>query len=241
VGWIPDGGGRAWHEDEYLGGLSSDNTLVSPVFDLSGIVGSSLKFDGETYYASYLANNPAGYGDGISNMEITTDGGLTWSVVWTDTSLNNGTYSPCVNLGAFDGMSNVQLGIHFFGTYAQEWWVDNIVIEGGGCGGGGGPMTYDVVGLLGGGTATATITGATPGGNILVGYSLTGAGPTMTPYGLVDMSMPITAMPMQSADFFGDLVFTVAVPSSASGMVVYSQAVDISSSGLTPSIAEPIL
>jgi hypothetical protein len=242
VGWIPDGTGRAWHEDENLGGLASDNHLVSPAFDLTGVAGTKLTFDGETNYATYLANNPAGYGNGISNMEITTDGGLTWIMVWTDTSLVNGFYSPCVNISAFDGMTNVQLGIYFFGDYAQEWWVDNVVIEGGGgCGGSGGALTYSVTGLLGGSTATATITGAMPGGNILIGYSLTGAGPTVTPYGSVDMSAPITAMPMQTADFFGDLTLQVPVPTRASGQVLYSQAVDLGSGSLTPSIAESIL
>jgi hypothetical protein len=120
--------------------------------------------------------------------------------------------------------------------------VDNVVIEGGGgCGGSGGALTYSVTGLLGGSTATATITGAMPGGNILIGYSLTGAGPTVTPYGSVDMSAPITAMPMQTADFFGDLTLQVPVPTRASGQVLYSQAVDLGSGSLTPSIAESIL
>ena len=123
--------GRAWHEDEYLPGLYSDNTLVSSTFDLSGIAGATMTFDGETYWATYLANNPAGYGDGVSNMEISTDGGVTWTVVWTDTSLVNGSYSESVDLSAYDGMTGLTLGVHFFGTYAQEWWVDNIVIGGG--------------------------------------------------------------------------------------------------------------
>jgi hypothetical protein len=239
VGWIPDGAGRAWHEDE--SGLTSDNHLVSPIFDLTGVLGATLTFDGETNWATYLANNPGSVGNGISNMEITTDGGLSWTMVWTDTSIANGTYSPCVNLSAFDGLNNVQLGIHFFGTYAQEWWVDNLVIDGGGCGGSGGPMTYTLVGLIGGGTATATLTGATPLGHVLIGYSLAGAGPTMTAYGLVDMSTPIIALPMQTADFFGGITLTLAVPVRASGHVVYTQAVDLSSSFLSPSIAESIL
>jgi hypothetical protein len=42
--------------------------------------------------------------------------------------------------------------------------------------------------LFGGGNGTLTVTGATVGGGVLIGYSLTGAGPTNTAFGPVDMS-----------------------------------------------------
>ena len=227
--------GRAWHEDEYLPGLYSDNTLVSSTFDLSGIAGATMTFDGETYWATYLANNPAGYGDGVSNMEISTDGGVTWTVVWTDTSLVNGSYSPSVDLSAYDGMTGLTLGVHFFGTYAQEWWVDNIVVDGG-LG-----LNYSITGLAGGGTATLTVAGATPSGGVLIGYSLAGAGPTMTPFGLVDMSMPISQLPTLTANGSGTASMTTGIPAQASGVTLYTQAADLSSSALTNSLAEVIL
>ncbi|MDP7062418.1 MAG: hypothetical protein QF489_05720 [Planctomycetota bacterium] len=237
VGWIPDGIGRAWCEDE-AGIGTVDTTLLSPVFDLTGVSGATLTFDGETYWAAYLANHPSSLGDGVSNMEITTDGGATWDVVWTDTSLNNGdTYSPSVDLSAYDGMSGVQLGIRFYGTWAQEWWVDNVVIDGGG---GGGPA-YTVTGLVGGGTATLTVTGATAGGGVLLGYSLTGAGPTMTPFGSVDMSAPISRLPTLTADAAGTASMTTGVPGRASGFTLYTQGADLTSGTLTNSLAEAIL
>jgi len=128
VGWIPDVAGRAWHEDEF--GPISDMTLVSPVIDLSSATNVFLHFDGETNYATYLANHPSSVGDGISNMEVTTNGGSTWTVVWTDTAQNSGdTYAPTIDLSAFAGNPSVQIGMHFFGTYAQEWWVDNVVVD----------------------------------------------------------------------------------------------------------------
>jgi len=236
-GWIADSMGRAWHEDEYLGGLSSDNTLISPTFDLSGVTGSTLTFDGETNYATYLANNPAGYGDGVSNMELTTDGGLTWTVVWTDTSLVNGTYAATADLSSFDGMTGVQLGIHFFGTYAQEWWVDNVVIDGGG----GTSFTLSATGLVSGGTATVSLAGATPGGDVLIGYSFTGAGPNWTPYGMVDIGGPIKTLPIQVADGGGNVSITAGVAVRIANHTLYAQAVDLSSGTLSNSIAEPIL
>ena len=236
-GWI-DGAGRAWHEDEYLGGLSSDSMLVSPVMDFSGASGSTLTFQSETHYSAYLANNPLGYGDGVSSMEISTDGGLTWAMVWTDVStVDYVVTTESVDLSAYDGMASVQLGIHFFGTYAQEWWVDDVVV---GAGGPGGPA-YSATGLVGGGTATLTVTGATALGNVLLGYSLTGAGPSATPFGMVDMSAPISQLPMLTADAAGTAAMSTGVPGRASGFTVYTQGADISTGTLTNSLAEAIL
>ncbi|MHC4824168.1 MAG: hypothetical protein ACYTEP_09135 [Planctomycetota bacterium] len=129
VGWIASADGRAWHQDE-AGVGTTDFTLVSPAMDLTALANVYLHFEGETNWANYLANHPTSLGDGISNMEISTDGGLTWTVVWTDTSLASGDeYQPDVDLSAWAGMSNVQLGIHFYGTFAQEWWVDNVLVD----------------------------------------------------------------------------------------------------------------
>lgn len=129
VGWIASVDSRAWHQDE-SGVGTTDFTLVSPAMDLSLLGTVYLHFEGETNWANYLANHPSSLGDGASTMEVTTDGGLTWTEVWTDTSLTSGdTYSPDVDLSAWGGMSNVQLGIHFYGTFAQEWWVDNVLVD----------------------------------------------------------------------------------------------------------------
>jgi len=232
VGWIPDGAGRAWHEDEIL---QSDNYLISPLMDLSGVSSTTLTFDAEVYYSFYLSHN--GGGNGISSMEITTDGGVTWTEIWRDLSTFDGLYSASVDMSAYDGMSGVQLGAHFYGDWAQEWWIDNIVIDGGGSGG----PAYAATGLVGGGTATLTVTGATALGNVLIGYSLTGAGPTGTPFGMVDMSMPITQLPMLTADAAGTAAMSTGIPGRASGFTVYTQAADMATGVLTNSLAEAIL
>lgn len=130
VGWISDSGSRAWHEDEYLSGLSSENRLESPVFSLAGMTQAYLHFEAETHYSAYLANNPLGYGDGISDMQISTDGGMTWNTVWTDaTTVDYVPYGPSISLSQYLGQTNVQVGIYFFGTYAQEWWVDSVQVD----------------------------------------------------------------------------------------------------------------
>jgi len=235
VGWIFDSvGGRAWSEDEFGVG-TADNTLVSPVFSLAGVSSTTLTFDSQLGWGSYLAVN--GSGDGHNTMEISSDGGLTWTVAWDDVSPGSGSYPGIsVDLSAFDGMAGLQLGIHFYGTYAQEWWVDNVVVDGGGSG-----LSYATSGLVGGANATLTVSGATAGGGVLIGYSLTGAGPTNTPFGPVDMSNPITQLPALTADGAGVASVTTMVPGRATGFTVYTQAADLTSSALTNSLAEVVL
>lgn len=129
MGWHSSGSTRAWHEDE-SGGYTCDSYLVSPVIDLSSASSAYLHFAGETYFVNYLANNPSGFGDGISNVEVTTDGGATWTVLWTDTStVDNTPYAPNLNLTPYAGNSNVQIAFHYYGTYAHEWWVDYLIID----------------------------------------------------------------------------------------------------------------
>jgi len=235
VGWIPDGTGRAWCEDE-AGVGTADITLVSPVMDLTSAGSVYLHFDGETYWANYLANHPSSLGDGISTMEISTDGGLTWAVVWTDTSQNNGdTYSPTVDLSSYAGNASVQLGVHFYGTWAQEWWLDNVVVDD--QPGASGP-TYSITNLVAGSVASFDVSGATPGGTVLLGYSLAGPGPTVTAFGVVDMSAPISTLASLTADINGDANFSPTVPGGPVGATLYTQGLDLASGTLTNSLAE---
>ncbi|MGB0954276.1 MAG: lectin-like protein [Planctomycetota bacterium] len=127
-GWARDAGNqRAWHED-FLGG-NTENYLISPPIDLSSFTTAYLHFEAETRYATYLANHPTSNGDGISNVEITVDGGANWTILWTDTSQGDGTYGPTLDLSAYAGQPNVQIGFYFYGTFAQEWWVDNVIVD----------------------------------------------------------------------------------------------------------------
>ena len=231
-----DDAGRAWHQDD-SSGATSDNTLISPAMDLSGSAGTTLTFDGQTQWSAWLANHPTSNGDGVSNMEVSTDGGATWTVVWTDTSIADGTYSSSVDLSAFDGMTGVQLGIHFYGTYAQEWWVDNVVVDGGG----GGGLTLSATGLVSGGVATISVSGASANGNVLLGYSWVGAGPTQTRFGMLDLTMPIHSLPTQVADASGNVSVTAGVAVRLASHTLYGQAVDMTSGELSNAIAEPIL
>lgn len=128
-GWQRDTfGQRAWHED--FTGSTTENRLISPTFALSGLQTAYLHFQSQTNYATYLANHPQSVGDGISQMQLSLDGGLSWIPVWNDAAqVSNEVYEFTVSLSQWASAPSVQLGVYFFGTYAQEWWVDDIQVD----------------------------------------------------------------------------------------------------------------
>jgi hypothetical protein len=77
-----------------------------------------------------MANHPNAFGDGVSTIEVSTDGGANWTVIWTDTTtVDNTPYAPNLGLTQFLGSSTVNVAIHYFGTYAHEWWVDYLIVD----------------------------------------------------------------------------------------------------------------
>jgi hypothetical protein len=128
LGWHQSAGTRAWHEDE--SGFTCDSYLISPDIDLSTATTAYLHFAGEAYYTAFMANHPSTLGDGVSTIEVTTDGGVNWTVIWTDTStVDNTPYAPNLGLNAFIGSATVNIAMHYYGTYAHEWWVDYFIVD----------------------------------------------------------------------------------------------------------------
>ena len=126
-GWIMSGDQRAWHEDEQTG--TDDDRLVSPSMDLSGAGAVYVHFYSQIGWSNYLANHPSSLGDGENDLWVSTDGGVTWLEVWTDTRTVNGSEWTHVDISSYAGNANVQIALRFYGTYAQEWWVDEVVVD----------------------------------------------------------------------------------------------------------------
>ena len=103
-------------------------SLESPCFDLSGVSGATLTFDNHMYGATM----------GTLKVDGSTDNGLTWTNVWTQSGdQGNQWNSSTVDLTSFAG-GNVIL--RFYGTtgtsFTSDISIDNIKIEvvtGGGC------------------------------------------------------------------------------------------------------------
>ena len=98
--------------------------------------------------------------------------------------------------------------------------------------------TYSITSMTAGSPATFTISGAEPNSSVILGYSLSGAGPFTTTYGIIDMTPPINTLAVLSANANGDASWTVNVPGSASGRTLYTQG--LNAGLLTNSVAKSI-
>jgi len=158
---------------------------------------------------------------------------------WFQDATSVGSVSAqAADLSAHDG-TMIELEFLYEGDYANEWMLDNIDLRATD-GGGGGGFTLAVAGLVAGGSADLSLSGAGAGATCIMAYSLAGGGPTSTSVGDVDLSMPINRLPALTADANGDAGMSVSVPSGAAGVSVWIQAVDMSTSTLSNSVAETV-
>ncbi|MGB0952633.1 MAG: hypothetical protein ACPG31_05375 [Planctomycetota bacterium] len=100
--------------------------------------------------------------------------------------------------------------------------------------------SLSTLGIVAGTTVSFDVVNASPSGLVILGYSLAGGGPTNTIYGIADMTAPIQQFPGVTADVLGTATFLQAVPSSAAGVSVWLQALDLSAGVLTNSLAEVV-
>jgi len=224
AGWVASAG-KAYHADELGVGLC-DNILATPAMDLSAETEAYVHFDTFMGYVSYLDSQ---------TVDVSTDGGATWTVVWSDTGLNNA--GDTVDISAYAGLSSVMVGFHYVGDYAHNTSIDNVRVDND-SGMGGGGLTYAITPMIAGSPVTFSVTGAVPSSNVTLGYSLAGAGPITTAYGIVDMTPPISRFPTLVADANGDASLTVNVPANASGVTLYTQG--LNNGALTNSLAETV-
>jgi N-acetylneuraminic acid mutarotase len=117
---IPPGGDSDFailDSDHYGPGNSQDSSLVSPVSDLSTITDPTISFD--TYYRPYTGS--------VADVDVSVDGGATWSNVWEQTSATaSGHVSLPIPQAA--GKTTVQARFHYTGSFAYYWQLDNVLL-----------------------------------------------------------------------------------------------------------------
>jgi len=187
-----------------------DNNLLSPPINLSGLTRAT--FTCEQFQQYPLSIN-------YNAIEVTTDGGQNFTVIHQVTAPPAGFSVIQVDMDAFAGLPSVQIGLHYRGTIANDWSIDNVRI-----------LTTNpllaIQNLVAGSTATFDVRGAGPGNTVHFGVSLAGAGPTTTPFGIVNMSPPITRLPVQIANANGSASVDARVPPGLLGRTIWSQAIE---------------
>ncbi|MDP4504124.1 carboxypeptidase regulatory-like domain-containing protein [Nonomuraea turcica] len=97
-------------------GTTIDTDLMTPSLDLTGVPAPVLRFNSD-----YRALN------GFANVEVSVDGGTTWSTAstWTTASRRGPVVEevPIPNAG---GKPDVRIRFHYRGSYAWWWELDNV-------------------------------------------------------------------------------------------------------------------
>lgn len=99
-------------------GTTMDTDLTTPALDLSAVPAPVLRFNSDF--------RPL---NGFANVEVSFDGGTTWSIVsnWT-TSSRRGPVVEELPIPSAGGKSDVRIRFHYKGSYAWWWEVDNVSV-----------------------------------------------------------------------------------------------------------------
>jgi hypothetical protein len=127
IGGAPE---TAFHNDYSAGaGGTNDNLLESPSFDLSGFTGTYLHFENRVRWANFMAHHPNSMGDGASSVEVSVDGGVSWTSIWSEARNVDGVEDTILDLSSYAGQTSVKLGYRYIGNFAHEWTIDDISVD----------------------------------------------------------------------------------------------------------------
>ena len=104
----------------------TSSKLISPVFSLAGYSGATLSFQQSyNYWAS---------GDINVNVEISTNGGSTWTVLQNFLGANIGTFTSfptyTYSLNSYLGLSNLMIRFNYYCHWGYYWALDNVFVTG---------------------------------------------------------------------------------------------------------------
>lgn len=117
IGW-EDGGGFALHQD-WFG--SNDNSLRTPTLDLSTATEAWLHFGYSTQFAAFGTSQ---------NIEISTDGGLTFTVAEDLLLLGEQiSRTHTIDLSSYAGLASVMVSFRYQGDNGSRWSLDDVTLS----------------------------------------------------------------------------------------------------------------
>lgn len=219
-GGYSDPGPQALIDWPWPSGSNGTGTCIefsSPVSDVSLIAGDFGSDDDSPLMITAFDPN---------NNVVGTD-----SVPWPATS-----FPPFATLSV-SGSNIAKVVYSSGGAFAGSTFIDNISFTPEG-------LNLAVSNLVAGGVATFTVSGATPGGTVGVGYSLVGAGPTTVSVGgCTNLTALLTnpiLLSLGTADASGVYTFSVNVPGNASGVPVWFHAGDLAACETSNGLSEVV-
>jgi N-acetylneuraminic acid mutarotase len=119
-GWAPPPGSGPDFADidsDYYGqGGKQDSSLVSPVINLTAEKTPEIGID-----STYI-----GFPGQTADVDLSLDGGTTWSTVWSPYSVNPGHQDIPIPQAA--GKSDVRVRFHFTGSWARRWEIGDVLV-----------------------------------------------------------------------------------------------------------------
>jgi energy-converting hydrogenase Eha subunit A len=100
-------------------GAKFDTALVSPVENFSGDATPYVQFNSDLF---------GWFGD-VENVDVSIDGGSTWSSVWQSTGYpGTGVTDTAIPLPMAAGQSDVQVRFHYVSNFGYYWELDNVFL-----------------------------------------------------------------------------------------------------------------
>lgn len=107
-------------------GATQDEQLITPSLNLSGYSAASLTFSNQFRWTS-------GYGNDVADVDVSTDGGTTWTNLLRMTGASDGYSVPntkSLDLTPYAGKPSVKVRFHYTGAWDYWWAVDNVEVTG---------------------------------------------------------------------------------------------------------------
>jgi len=128
-------GGFAIADSNYYGTVDMDTELQTPVLDMSGLSNVAILF--KTDFNWFV-----GRGSEVADVDVSVDGGATWTNVWRKTGRGHRgprtEYIDITSLAA--GEPDVVIRFHYYNAHYDWWWqVDDVYI---------GDLRADIQGLI---------------------------------------------------------------------------------------------
>ncbi len=116
-----------------------DTSLVTSSVDMSSFSSATIRFN--TDYRHY---NPAG---DIADVDISTNGGSSWTNVWEKTADARGPRLESVDITSLAaGQADVKARFHYYNAFYAWWWqVDNVLLGSASCNAGSGGLVVGKV------------------------------------------------------------------------------------------------
>ncbi|WP_093785698.1 carboxypeptidase regulatory-like domain-containing protein [Actinacidiphila guanduensis] len=116
------GSGRFAIVDDFADGWAPvDTELLSPAYDFSAEKTPELDFDSALPSLYRL-------GDATADVDVSTDGGTTWTTVWHHEDVVPGPDHESVPLTAYAGDRSVRVRFHFTGSLTGIWELDDVAV-----------------------------------------------------------------------------------------------------------------